>query len=40
LGGIWFATRLKAIRAEIRPIYRAMGILPAPLEPVIEDAAG
>jgi MFS family permease len=40
LGGIWFATRLKAIRAEIRPIYRAMGILPAHLEPVIEDAAG
>jgi MFS family permease len=40
LGGIWFATRLKSIREEIRPIYRAMGILPARLEPVVEDAAG
>ncbi len=40
LGAIWFATRLKAIRVEIRPIYQAMGILPASLEPVVEDAAG
>jgi MFS family permease len=40
LGAIWFATRLKAIRIEIRPIYQAMGILPASLEPVVEDAAG
>jgi MFS family permease len=36
-GGVWFATRLSAIREIIRPIYRAMGILP---EPVVEDAAG
>jgi MFS family permease len=40
LGAIWFATRLKAIRVEIRPIYQALGILPASLEPVLEDAAG
>jgi MFS family permease len=40
LGGIWFATRLKSIREEIRPIYRAMGILPPQLEPMIEDATG
>ena len=28
LGAIWFATRLPAIRKQIRPIYQAMGILP------------
>jgi MFS family permease len=28
LGGIWFATRLPALRLVIRPIYREMGILP------------
>ena len=33
LGALWFATRLNAIRAEIRPIYEALGILPAALEP-------
>jgi MFS family permease len=40
LGGLWFATRLKAIREEIRPIYQQMGILPASLEPVVENAGG
>jgi MFS family permease len=44
LGGLWFATRLKALREEIRPIYQAMGILPASLEsslaPVVENSAG
>jgi MFS family permease len=41
LGGIWFATQLPAIRLTIRPIYQAMGILPAaPIETVVEDAAG
>ncbi len=44
LGGLWFATRLKALREEIRPIYQAMGILPANLEsslaPVVENSAG
>jgi MFS family permease len=40
LGGLWFATRLKAIREAIRPIYQAMGILPAQLQAVVEDAAG
>ena len=29
LGAAWFATRLPAVRREIRPIYRQMGILPA-----------
>jgi MFS family permease len=40
MGAIWFTTRLKAIGVEIRPIYQALGILPASLEPVVEDAAG
>jgi MFS family permease len=40
LGALWFASRLKAIRVEIRPIYQALGILPASLEPAVEDAAG
>jgi MFS family permease len=40
LGGLWFATRLKALREEIRPIYEAMGILPSALEPVVENSAG
>src|ERR1700677_5037099 len=41
LGGIWFATQLPAIRLTIRPIYQAMGLLPAaPIETVVEDAAG
>jgi MFS family permease len=44
LGGLWFATRLKALREEIRPIYQAMGILPSALEPslepVVENSAG
>ncbi len=33
LGAIWFASRLKSLRVEIRPIYQAMGILPQPIEP-------
>jgi hypothetical protein len=28
LGALWFTTRLPAVRAVIRPIYREMGILP------------
>ena len=28
LGALWFATRLRAIRVEMRPIYQALGILP------------
>jgi MFS family permease len=40
LGAIWFATRLPKIRKQIRPIYEAMGILPAALEPAVENAAG
>jgi MFS family permease len=44
LGGLWFATQLKALREEIRPIYQAMGILPtsleSSLEPVVENSAG
>ena len=27
-GGLWFASRLKPIRREIRPIYRQLGIIP------------
>jgi MFS family permease len=41
LGAIWFASRLNAIRVEMRPIYQALGILPVtPVSPVVEDAAG
>jgi hypothetical protein len=40
LGAIWFTTRLPKIRKQIRPIYEAMGILPASLEPAVENAAG
>lgn len=29
LGAAWFATRLPAVRREVRPIYQKMGILPA-----------
>jgi len=29
LGAAWFATRLPAVRREVQPIYREMGILPA-----------
>jgi MFS family permease len=32
LGALWFASRLRALRVEIRPIYQAMGILPPPVE--------
>jgi MFS family permease len=32
LGALWFASRLKALKVEIRPIYQAMGILPRPVE--------
>ena len=39
VGALWFATRLKALRVEIRPIYQALGILPPTLEPM-EDATG
>jgi MFS family permease len=29
LGAVWFATRLPALRSQIRPIYRQMGIIPS-----------
>jgi hypothetical protein len=29
VGAAWFATRLPALRLQIRPIYREMGIIPA-----------
>lgn len=29
LGGVWFTTRLKAMRRVMRPIYVEMGIMPA-----------
>jgi hypothetical protein len=37
-GAVWFATRLKYIRALIRPIYIDLGILPSEVSAVIEDA--
>jgi MFS family permease len=33
LGAVWFWTQLPALRHELRPIYREMGILP-PEEPI------
>jgi len=33
-GAGWFATRLPNVREGIRPIYRGLGILPAPDRPV------
>ncbi|HEY0795452.1 MAG TPA: MFS transporter [Acidisarcina sp.] len=32
MGAAWFATRIKAIRAEMRPIYQQLGILPPTTE--------
>jgi MFS family permease len=40
LGAIWFATRLKSIRRLIRPIYVSLGILPGPVNAVIQDSLG
>jgi MFS family permease len=37
-GAAWFATRLPAVRAEIRPIYRRLGIIP-PVSVGIENAS-
>jgi MFS family permease len=37
---LWYSTQLKAIRNVMRPIYIEMGIMPNPIEPVLEDAAG
>jgi MFS family permease len=38
-GAIWFATRLRAIREIIRPIYIDLGILP-PVEEAIQESVG
>jgi hypothetical protein len=35
LGSIWFTTQLKAVRREMRPIYREMGIIPG--APAVEE---
>jgi MFS family permease len=37
---LWFTTRLKYIRTLIRPIYIDLGILPAEVSAVMEDAGG
>ncbi|HXN98837.1 MAG TPA: MFS transporter [Candidatus Acidoferrales bacterium] len=39
-GAIWFFTRLKSIRKLIRPIYVNLGILPGPVNAVIQDSIG
>lgn len=36
LGSLWFWSRMTAIRAEMRPIYERLGIVP-PREPVFEE---
>jgi MFS family permease len=38
LGGLWFWSRLPAIRKEIRPIYEQLGIL-SPLPEIVEEEA-
>ena len=40
LGAIWFSTQLAEVRNEMRPIYREMGIIPAPGQPALEARAG
>jgi MFS family permease len=37
---LWFTTRLKYIRTLMRPIYVDLGILPAEVSSVLEDAGG
>jgi MFS family permease len=39
-GAVWFFTRLKSIRKLIRPIYVNLGILPGPVNAVIQDSVG
>ncbi|WP_158790170.1 MFS transporter [Granulicella sp. L60] len=39
-GAAWYATQLKSMRADMRPIYIEMGIMPNPAGPTIEDQAG
>jgi MFS family permease len=38
LGGLWFWTRISAIRADMRPIYQRLGIVPQ-ARIVVEEAA-
>jgi hypothetical protein len=38
-GGLWFWSRLPAIRREMRPIYEKLGIIPPLTQPVEEPAA-
>ncbi|HWZ60572.1 MAG TPA: MFS transporter [Gemmatimonadaceae bacterium] len=37
-GALWFWTQLDAIRAEMRPIYQQLGIIPAVQQPVEQQA--
>jgi MFS family permease len=39
VGGLWFWTRLPAIRREMRPIYEQLGIIAPIPQPVQEQAA-
>ena len=39
LGSLWFWTRLKAIRKEMRPIYEQLGILQPKVPAVVEEKA-
>jgi MFS family permease len=39
LGALWFSTRLRSIRAVMRPIYVEMGIIPDPAPAAVEDSA-
>jgi hypothetical protein len=37
LGGLWFFSRLPALRVVVRPIYQEMGIIPAAQEMAAEQ---
>jgi MFS-type transporter involved in bile tolerance (Atg22 family) len=39
IGAVWFLTRLKAIRKEMRPVYEQLGILQPKVPMVVEEKA-
>ena len=38
-GALWFTTRLKSVRREIKPIYQELGIMP-PTKIVVVETSG
>ena len=39
-GALWFSTRMKAVRKEMRPIYVDLGIVPPAVNAVLQDGGG